>query len=597
MKSLFLVFVTTLAALIAGAQQPREIRGSVTEEQGAPIATATVTLHHQKDSGFVEATLAGSDGRFRVTPPKAGEYYLLVTAAGFEQQQSAPIHIGNDAIDLPPIRLIKLAKTLQGVTVQARKPLVERKIDRTILHVEALLSNAGTTALELLEKSPGISVDKDGNISMAGKQSVTVLIDGRPAYLSGQQLADMLRGMPSGNLEQIEIMTNPPAKYDASGNSGIINLRTKKVRSEGLNGNLSSSFAFADVFRTNHSLNLQHKTQAAAWFVNYGYNLWQSKNVNHFVRNFRDAHTNELETIFDQTNEGQRRFDNHNLKLGADFYLSSKTTMGLVLSGYLNRGTIKGFNRNSLNNASNQPDSIVLANNYNEPSGSHVSGNWNLRHTLDTSGKEISVDLDYLLYDQAVEQSLFTQYLFADGSVRKPSSTLLGQLPSLIQIYSAKTDFTLPLSSGWKLETGLKSSYVTTDNDALYQIKIKDGFEVDYGKTNRFVYKENVNAAYAALSREYKKWGIKAGLRAENTNMKGHQVGNAAHADSMFSNSYFNLFPTAYVTYKANKSHTLSVNFGRRINRPRYQELNPFFYFIDEFLFDFENSTDYLSTF
>ncbi|MEO6704393.1 MAG: outer membrane beta-barrel family protein, partial [Ginsengibacter sp.] len=279
-----------------------------------------------------------------------------------------------------------------------------------------------------------------------------------------------------------------------------------------------------------------------------------------------------------------------NLKLGMDFYANKKTTLGVVVSGYLNSPKETSVNQTNLNNFNNQIDSIVVANNSNKQRSNNFATNLNLRHTFDTTGKEFSIDLDYLTYYQKSNQFLVNNFLNPDFSVRRDPSQLRGDLPSRINIYSAKTDFTFPLKKTAKIETGLKTSYVTTDNDALYQNNTPSGYVTDEGKTNHFIYKENINAGYINFSQQIKKWGVQAGLRAENTNAKGHQVGNSTRADSLFTKNYTNLFPTVYVSYAANQKNTFSINYGRRIDRPDYEDLNPFYYFLDEYTYQVGNT-------
>ena len=192
------------------------------------------------------------------------------------------------------------SKTLKEVTVAAKRPFIERKIDRTVINVDAAITNAGTTAMEVLEKSPGVTVDKDGNISLKGKQGVLIMMDGRPSYLSGQELANLLKNMPSSAIDQIEIMTNPSAKYDAAGNSGIINIKTKKNKLKGLNGNLSASIIQGKYTKTNNSLNLNYRKGKVNLFGNYSYSYWQGYEDLYIHRNFRNTVTKDLETIFDQ---------------------------------------------------------------------------------------------------------------------------------------------------------------------------------------------------------------------------------------------------------------------------------------------------------
>lgn len=555
------------------------------------IDAATVSLYKAIDSSLWKINITDKEGNFDFQHVPAGKYYLLATSIGHLTTYSSEFNL-KDAQEYNAgiLNLKSEAKTLKGITVTAKKPFIERKIDRTIVNVDASITNAGTTALEVLEKSPGVSVDKDGNISLKGKAGVMVMMDGKPSYLSGQDLANYLKNMPSSAIDQIEIMTNPSAKYDAAGNSGIINIKTRKNKMSGLNGNLSTTISQAYYTRTNNSLNLNYRTGKVNLFGNYSYSLWESHQNQTIIRKFRDQNTKQLQTIFDQNIIRHNTYPDNNMKVGMDFFATKKTTLGVVFSGDINPGNEVNLNRTNLNNAADQIDSIVIADNSEKRKSNNFSTNLNMRHVFDSSGKEFTVDLDYLKYYQTSAQVLDNQYFNPDFTQRKDPSELIGNLPSNISIYSAKTDFTFPLKNTAKIETGLKSSYVTTDNDALYQDKINGGYVTDDGKTNHFIYKENINAAYVNFSREIKKWAVQAGLRAENTNATGHQLGNSSHPDSSFTKNYVNLFPTVYVSYSLNQKNTFSANYGRRIDRPDYQDLNPFYYFLDEYTYQVGNT-------
>jgi len=592
-KSTFLTLLLSVFTAFAFAQTPfGSIKGTITDGGDQKIIdAATVSLFRSKDSSLVKINLTDKAGNFVFEQVPFGKYYLLATSTGHLKSFSSIIDVKNSTVvSVGNLQLKESAKTMNEIKVEVKKPFIERKIDRTVINVDQSITNAGTTALEVLEKSPGVTVDKDGNVSLKGKSGVTIMLDGRPSYLSGQELANLLKNMPSSNIEQIEIMTNPSAKFDASGNSGVINIRTKKNKLKGMNGSVSATILQSKYTKTNNSVNLNYRTGKVNLFSNYSYSLWQNKNEMFLNRKFRNGNTKQIETIFDQNTEMKRFSQYHNLKVGMDFYANKKTTIGVVLSGYVNPSDENSNNQTNLNNANNQVDSIVIATNLQNRMSQNFASNLNLRHVYDSTGKEFSVDLDYLTYYQTSDQFLTNNFFNPDLTIRKNPSELKGDLPSKVNIYSAKTDFTFPLKKTAKIETGLKTSYVTTDNDALYQLNSPSGYVTDEGKTNHFIYKENINAAYVNFSQQIKKWGVQAGLRAENTNAKGHQVGNSTRPDSLFTKNYTNLFPTVYLSYQANKKNTFSVNYGRRIDRPDYDDLNPFYYFLDEYTYQVGNT-------
>ena len=591
-KTILLLAILLILNLTGIAQVNGKISGTIIDGGDQKIIdAATISLLKVKDSSLTKVSLTDKEGHFSFENVKNGTYLIMASSIGHRKVYSSPITIIEGSnVSVGTLQLVTQTTTLQTVAVDTKKTFIERKIDKTILNVDALISNSGSTAMEVLEKAPGVSVDKDGNISLKGKQGVIIMMDGKPSYLSGTELANLLKTMPSTSLEQIEIMTNPSAKYDASGNSGIINLRTKKNKLKGFNGSLTTSYIQGVYAKTNNSINANYRKGKVNLFGNYSFSEWNGLNDLSLRRNFRNTTTKNLETIFEQTSFLKERSDDNNLKIGMDFYADKKTTFGVVLSGFINPGFNSGNNTTLLKNGNNQVDSIVYATNYSKNKSTNWSTNFNFRHVYDSAGKELTADLDFLTYNQSTNQIFVNKYFNADMSQRKPGNQLRGDLPSNVKIYSGKADYSNPLKNNSKLETGIKSSYVITDNDARYDNNYGNGWLTDYGKTNHFIYKENINAAYINYNKQYKKWGVQAGLRLENTNAEGSQLGNITRADSSFTRNYTNLFPTVYISYQANKNNTFSINYGRRIDRPAYQDLNPFLYFLDEYTYQAGNT-------
>lgn len=465
-----------------------------------------------------------------------------------------------------------------------RKKLIEQKIDRTVVNVDATISNTGTSAMEVLEKSPGVQVDKDGNISLKGRQGVMVMIDGRPTNLSGQELATLLRGMESSQLDQIEIMTNPPARFDAAGNSGVINIKTKKNKIKGFNGSVTAGVTQGRYFKTNESLSLNYRNNKINLFGNYSFsrnNNFQQLDIYRRYKNEQD----ETRAIFEQVSHMRNSNTNNNLKIGMDYYLTPKTTLGVVASGFSNGSNHRGFNTSFLKNPQSVTDSIVESVTTTKDRWRNGSVNLNMRHAYDSTGKELTADIDYVRYDVSNDQT-FRNTSFDPHMVKQFEERLTGDLPMQIDIYSAKVDYTRPMKKNMKIEAGWKSSYVVTDSKAKYFTVANESSEPDYSKTNFFKYEENINAAYFNMNKKLsKKFELQTGLRFENTNYSGLQHGNPTRQDSSFSKSYNGLFPTVFLSYEADKSNQFRISVGRRIERPRYQDLNPFLFFIDKYTY------------
>ncbi len=561
------------------------VKGTVSGNQTV-LESATVNLLKAGDSSIVKQSFTDKTGAFEINQLKDGSYIIKIQSVGYQPYFSDLQLTENKRVfELGKITLVSSAK-LKDVTVTSKKALIEQKIDRTVVNVDAAPTNTGLTALELLEKSPGVSVDKDGNISLKGKPGVLVLIDGKPTYLSGTDLATMLKSMPGSNLDQIEIMTNPPAKYDAAGNSGIINLKTKKSKIKGFNGSVAVGGGMGINPKANESVNLNYRTGKVNLFGNYSYNYNEGFQSLYLTRKFKDSATNNINSIFEQNSRMSPKYQNHNYKFGIDYYATAKTTLGVVINGYVNPGTFSSTNTTDIYDAQHLLQSQTQASSMSKEKWNNIGTNFNLRHSFDSTGKEISLDADYIHYNSFSNQ-LFNNYFFnASGGKIAEDETLRGSLPGDINIYSVKSDFTLPLKKNAKFEAGVKSSYVETDNNAIYDNYIDGEWVNNAGRTNHFVYKENVNAAYVNLSKQLsKKWSVQTGLRAENTIAKGNQLTTG----ETFNRNYTQLFPTAYVAYNANEKNTFSLNYGRRIQRPDYGDLNPFYYFLDKYTYQVGN--------
>jgi hypothetical protein len=456
------------------------------------------------------------------------------------------------------------------------------------VNVDAAVTNVGASALEVLEKSPGVSVDKDGNISLKGKQGVQIYIDGKPSYVSGADLVNLLKNMNAAQLDQIEIMTNPPAKYDAAGNSGIINIKTKKNKAKGFNGSATAGFSQGSYWRANGNLNLNYRNGRYNAFFNYSYNKNNSFQELTIHRTYKKDDLKTVDAMFDQVAFMPSTNTGNNLKFGMDYFLTKKTTIGFVSSGFMNPERFRNYNTAYLKDGYGEVDSIVLSTAHMKDTWKNGNLNLNFRHQFDSTGRELSADLDYSKY-ASHNQQVFMNAAFDPQWVKSSQTDLLSDLPLDINIYSAKVDYSQSLSKDMKLETGIKSSYVNTDNAANYYNVVNGETEVDYKKTNRFLYTENINAAYVNINRQFKKFGIQAGLRFENTNYSGHQLGNAQKPDSSFQKTYNNLFPTIFLSYNPSKNHQFGFSTGKRIDRPAYQDLNPFLFFLDNYTYQAGN--------
>jgi len=583
-----LVFSMALLPYCLLAQSKTSISGVVQDKSKKPVAAATINLVKATDSVLVKVAVTADNGSFVFDNLKMGDYRITITAIGFAAYSSETIHITaeSDVKNLPLIELSAAdAGQLNAVTVTARKPFVERKIDRTVVNVDALISNAGTSALDVLDKSPGIVVDQDGNVTMNGKSGVVIFIDDKPTYLSGADLASYLRSLPSGTLESIEIMTNPPAKYDAAGNAGVINIKTKKLKQKGFNGNIAPGYMQGAYPKSFNSLNLNFRNNAFNYYANIGYNY--SENYNDLLIQRRYVNDDgSPHSLFSQNTWIKRQDRSGSLRLGVDYTMDKANSIGLMLNGTTRKGESAIDNKSYLYNGINELDSLITADNVDERTFSRGSAGLNFRHKYKQTGRELGIDLDYIYNESNADQLYRNASYLADNTV-KGRDNLTGKLPSYINIYSFKADYSHPLANGFKTEAGVKGSLIETNNIAIYDITVGNTTSPDYDKTNHFTYRENINAAYVNVSKEWSRISLQVGLRGENTIMRGHQLGNVMKPDSAFKRDYVNLFPTFYLSYKLDSAakHQLVFSYGKRIQRPNFSNLNPFISPLDKFTF------------
>ncbi|MES1223317.1 MAG: TonB-dependent receptor, partial [Bacteroidota bacterium] len=553
-----------------------KISGTVIDGNAKTIESATITLLRAKDSSIAKISAADKTGKYTFENVTEGKYQVSISAVGHQKGFSEIFEVNatNTAITLKTIELVPQATSLGGVTVNAKKPLIEQKPGKTVINVDASPTNAGLNVMDLLEKSPGVSVDNDGNISLKGKQGVLILIDGKQTYMSGADLANLLKNMPSSSLDQLEIMTNPPAKYDASGNSGIINIKTKKSVVKGMNGNLNLGYTQGLYGRTNNGINLNYRNDKINIFGGYNAGTWEGFNRLTIGRNFYK--NGILDGSSDQLSRPHFKGVYHSIKAGADYYFSKKDVLGIVINGNFNNGNENPLSKSNLRDASGNILSKLNSQNDNRRTFSGVTTNINYKHTFDSTGREISADLDYAYYDNKSRTQLLTESYNANNVKIGNDIILQGKIPSLIDIFTGKVDYVHPFKKGLKLEAGAKASYVKTNNQVDYLRNSGGGWQAD-DRSNHFIYSENINAAYATVSRTIKKWNLIAGLRLENTNAKGHQIRN----DSSFIRHYTNLFPNLGIGYDLSDKNQFNFSYSRRITRPNYDALNPFVFFLD----------------
>ncbi len=587
MKKLAVVLITLYTSFTAFAQTGISINGVVADGRHGVLEAATVSLLQAKDSAVKKITVTGKNGSYAFEAISSGDYLVAVSSTGYESVMLPVSPKANTLVRMDTVFLAAAPKSLDNVTVTNKKPLIEQKADRMVVNVDASVTNIGLSALEVLEQSPGVMVDKDGNISLKGKSDVVIFIDGKPSYLGGAELASLLSNMSASQLSQLEIMTNPSSKFDAAGNAGIINIKTKKSLVKGFNAAITLSYSQGEYPKTNNSVVMNYRTEKMNLFLTYGYNL--NKGFMNFDINRNFINTSGIKTSsLEQLSERLNKATNNNLKIGADYFVNPATTIGFAISGFINPQEQKAYTTSYVKDATGDITSIEKTNRLADNQWKNGNANINLRIAPAGGKKELTASLDYLAYHFTGQQNI-SSYTYNPSNTLLADNYLSNSLPLDINILSGRLDYSYQFPNGIKGETGLKSSFTQTNNQSDFYRMVNSVWIADTLLSNSFHYKENINAAYVNLNKKYGDWTIQLGLRLEATNSRGTQSSLQQKTDSAFSRNFLNIFPTSFISYEVNKNNLFSLSVGRRIDRPAYQQLNPFVSFIDKYTYSTGN--------
>jgi iron complex outermembrane recepter protein len=577
MRKIPLMLLCCLVAFFAFSQTEKgKISFTITNEQKAPIEAATAELLRSQDSALIKTSLSDNSGLAEFENIPFGSYLIRITAVGSVLQYTNAFSLDQASANLPAITMAAKANTqMQGVTVSAKKPFIQKLNDRIVVNVDNSIVSAGSSALDVLERSPGVTVDQNDAISLRGRAGVIIMIDGKPSALSGADLANYLRGLPSNAIERIDIITNPSAKYDAAGNSGIIDIRMKKDQRLGTNGTLTAGYGQGIYPKGNTGTTFNYRNKAVNVFGNYNYSYRKFLNHLFINRNFYD--NGVFKGSDDKDNFASMNFKTHTARVGADFFPSKNTIIGFVVNSNFNKFGRRADIKTMVNDEAFQPDYRFQGISTNNDHFSNTVANINFKQKLDSNGKELTADVDYGVFSSNSLTRTSSYFFELDGSKRNEDEILDGDQDGTLTLKTAKVDYVNPLRKGARFELGAKTSYVSSDNDAKFYNVYPTGSEVDDDKTNRFFYKEYNNAGYLNFSKEFKKFNLQLGLRGEHTKIETRQV----KGDKRFNNDYFQLFPSAFFNYKPTEEKTIGASVSRRIDRPGYSQLNPFLFQID----------------
>ena len=587
MRSFIFSIAFLLIAITNFAQNTSNVKGAVNNPSSKPVGSATVELLSAKDSSLIRTAVTDNEGNYLFETIKPGSYFVKVSAISYQTWTSDKFELQEAVHTLSAASLIYADKKLKEVTVTStRKPMIEVKADRTVFNVESSINATGSNAMELLQKSPGITVDKDDNISMKGKNGVRIYIDGKPSPMAGTDLAAYLRSVQSTDIESIEMIENPSAKYDASGNAGIVNIKFKKNKKYGTNGSASVGYNQGIYAKYNGNVSLNYRDKK----INLFSNLSGNKDLGEGWMNF---YRQQSDSIYDQKSLNINDNKGGNVKAGLDYFINSKSTIGVMYNGNFSTGTwIASGNTIISPQDSKLPLQILTAGNHVPSERNNSNININYRYA-DTTGHELNLDADRGFFrgrSNSIQPNTYTDY--ETGAILR-NRIFANNTPVDIDISTAKVDYEENFLKG-KLGVGAKFASVKTKNVFDFFNVLNDVKQQDWEKSNQFTYTENVSAGYINYNRSYKKFSFQAGVRAEQTNSEGilNAKSKQTYKDTTeeVKRSYLDFFPSAAISYSINEKNQFNLNYSRRIDRPVYQDLNPFENKLDELTYQKGNA-------
>ena len=572
---MFFLFSTVLQAQV-------RISGSVKLSSTQSPSGISVLLLNGNDSLLVKGTVTETTGDFHFDNIPAGHYLLNISYAGFKTIFSDPFEINNKAINAGEFQLDKEEKQLADVTVIARKPMFEQKIDRMVINVKNSITAAGGTALEVLEKSPGVIVNHQSNsISLSGKEGVRVMINGKITQMPMDAVVQMLGGMNASNIDRIELITTPPANFDAEGNAGYINIILITNPNKGLNGSWSLTGGYGHGYTPAGAINFNYRNKKINLFGDYSF-TWNNADqewhfshqyINQGIRKANNTVTNR------HPEDGQQ-----NARIGIDVQVSPKTIVGFLVGGYTSKWIMRADNTLSMFK-NNIPDTSVSILNHELNRWKHFMGNINYAHTF-REGETLSADLDYLYYKDDNPNDYNNKYYNNTGNLVGEELTKSTKLTPL-NFWVGKIDYTRKFGKKVNAEAGAKLALSKFTNDVAVATLQQNSWVKDPELTAKYHLEENIGAAYTTFNIEASaKTSVKLGLRYEYTTSNL----SSALQQNIVDRKYGRFFPSVFLSQKLNDKNALNFSYSRRITRPTFKDMAPFVIFIDPYTFFSGNS-------
>lgn len=548
------------------------LAGSVCNESGDPLAFANIIVMNAKDSTMTTVAQTDANGKFVISGIPYGKSYLSIEYFGYGTYTTAPFTLSqnNPVYKIQRIRLDQKSTLLDGIEIKAEIEMLESNLDKMVFNVESSITAEGATAIEVLEEIPSVDVDLDGNVTLRGSENVTILVDGKPTNLTLDQI-------PANLIQSIEVITNPSARLEPDGESGILNVVLKKRKERGFNGMISARGSM-ELFRNkpkigsySGTINLNYSYNKINLFLNY-----DLRGHNHFNGGSTDRRSwfGEDTTRLLQENYGKFGGYNHNLRTGIDWFINPKNTISFTFSYNNNKNS-------SFSELGVEDDSVKMEEflpyekyfQYSEGIGkrNNYSGTINYKKTFETKGMELTADIFYTHNNRNNTDTTFQDFSFPIQhlDITQKSVTLDKNTNA-----SAQVDFITPVGRKGRIETGYKLSFRSVGEDyRFYEGNDSLPITLDDSRSNNFVFSEWINAAYIIYSTSFwDKLKIQGGLRGEIANT----TSDLKSSGEVHKRNYYNLFPSAHIRYDITKEHSLQLSYSRRVSRPSIWQLNPF---------------------
>lgn len=574
----YLAFLLFLLSFSLSMAQEAQIIGSITDSNDNPVDFANVILNNATDSSFVKVEYSDQDGKFSFQGVEKGAYWVTIKFLSFEDFDSETFSFdGENNLDLELMKLKPAGLELDEVTITAKRPLLEMKPDKVIMNVAGSITASGEDGLSLLRKSPGVVVDNNENIMMLGKSGVQIYIDGKPSPLSGSDLAMYLKTLSADQIDAIEIITNPSAKYDAEGSAGIINIKLIRDKNLGANGSLNGTLTQGELLSTNLSFNGNYRTKDWYLYTNLGIYKGRNYNTNDFERR-------QSGYLFDQENKGEGYWEGVNAKIGVDHFIDNKNTIGIQFNISPSKGFWGNEGYTAISPLNESVESYLISKAGSDWESKDWNGNINYKYD-DGQNRSFNIDLDHGQYMNKNFEDQPNYYLASDSITQIAERIFYTESPTDIDISTVKLDYDQTLLGG-KLGVGLKYARVGTDNTFNLNNVIDGTPILDIEQSNDFAYTEKVSAAYLNFNKPFGALGVQLGLRMEHTDSKGELTAMIDSNDELVERSYTDFFPNLGLSYQLNDKNSFNFSYSRRLNRPSYQDLNPFRSRIDELTYE-----------